>query len=44
MLARVLTRAIDAQERWAKQLGDRVHGVVDAILGARRASSHDPEI
>jgi nitrite reductase/ring-hydroxylating ferredoxin subunit/uncharacterized membrane protein len=33
MLARVLTRAIDAQERWAKPLGDRVHGVVAAIFG-----------
>jgi nitrite reductase/ring-hydroxylating ferredoxin subunit len=27
MLARILTRAIDAQERWAKPLGDRVHGL-----------------
>jgi len=33
MLARVLTRAIDAQERWAKPLGDRVHGLVAAIFG-----------
>ena len=33
MLARVLTRTIDAQERWAKPLGDRVHGVVAAIFG-----------
>ncbi len=33
MFARVLTRAIDAQERWAKPLGDRVHGVVGAIFG-----------
>jgi nitrite reductase/ring-hydroxylating ferredoxin subunit/uncharacterized membrane protein len=33
MLARVLTRAIDAQERWAKPLGDRVHGVAAAVFG-----------
>lgn len=33
MLARALSRAIDAQERWAKPLGDRVHAVVSAIFG-----------
>ena len=33
MLARILTRAIDAQERWAGPLGYRVHGVAAAVFG-----------
>jgi nitrite reductase/ring-hydroxylating ferredoxin subunit len=33
MLGRVFIRLIDAQERWARPLGDWVHGLVDAIFG-----------
>jgi len=33
MLGRLFIRLIDAQEPWARPLGDRVHGLVDAIFG-----------
>jgi nitrite reductase/ring-hydroxylating ferredoxin subunit len=33
MLGRALTRLIDAQEPWARPLGDRIHGLVAAIFG-----------
>lgn len=33
MLGRVLERLIDAQARWAKPLGDWLHGVMAAIFG-----------
>lgn len=33
MLGRVLERFIDAQSRWAKPLGDWLHGVMAAIFG-----------
>jgi nitrite reductase/ring-hydroxylating ferredoxin subunit len=33
MLGRTLTRLIDAQEFWARPLGDWLHGLVDAIFG-----------
>jgi nitrite reductase/ring-hydroxylating ferredoxin subunit/branched-subunit amino acid transport protein len=33
MLGRALTRVIDAQEVWARPLGDWVHGIVAAIFG-----------
>ncbi len=33
MIARALTRLIDAQDRWARPFGDRVHAVLAAIFG-----------
>ena len=33
MLGRLLTRLIDAQESWARPLGDWLHGLADAIFG-----------
>ncbi len=33
MLGRVLTRLVDAQELWARPLGDWLHGLVDRIFG-----------
>jgi nitrite reductase/ring-hydroxylating ferredoxin subunit/uncharacterized membrane protein len=37
MIARVLTRFIDAQEPWARPFGDRVHGLLAALFGRMTA-------